>query len=350
MNIIKGTIRTLNLSFFRQDTSNFPTTVQNYYDRVALAQAIPFLPFRKWGQKKPLPKNRGKIIEFRRWGLLSPATTPLTEGITPVGSSLTYETIQATVSQYGDWIPITDQVQDLSIDPVLTEVIQGLGEQEGETLAILSRNQLLSGTNVNYAGGVASRSAVVAKVSAADYDKIIRKLKMKMAKRHTEIILPTVKVATQPIRAAYIAIVSPYTVTDLEQQLGNSGYVPKEKYAQGMAMEGEVGAYKEIRFIESTHAMAYEDAGGSVGSGCKSNNGTKTDVYVDLIFGKQAYGETMVGGKGSHRVIIKVHGDDDTTDTSDPLNQRGTGGWKTYYAAKILNDDWLNRYEHAVSA
>lgn len=342
--------KNFNLSFFRQDTSNFPTTLQNYYDRVALAQAIPFLPFRKWGQKKPLPKNNGKIIEFRRWGLLSPATTALTEGITPTGNALTYETLQATVAQYGDWIPITDQVQDLSIDPVLTEVVQALGEQEGETLAILSRNNLLSGTNVNYANAVAGRSSVVAKVSAADYDKIIRKLKMKMAKRHTEIIMPSVKVATQPIRAAYIAIVSPYTVTDLEQQLGASGYVSREKYSQGDALEGEVGSYKEIRFVESTHAMVYEDAGGNVASGCKSTTGTKSDVYVDLIFGKQAYGETMVGSKGTHHVIIKTHGDNDTNDTSDPLNQRGTAGWKNYYTSMILNDDWIVRYEHAVSA
>ncbi|MDO5116369.1 MAG: N4-gp56 family major capsid protein [Synergistaceae bacterium] len=341
-------IKLVNLCFFDVNTSNFPTEIKNYYDRVALAQAIPFLPFRKWGQKRPLPKNRGKVIEFRRWGLLAPATTPLSEGITPVGSSLSHETITATVAQYGDWIPLTDQVQDLAIDPVLTTVVQALGEQQGETLAILSRNQMMSGTNVNYAGGVAARSAVVAKVSAADYDRIIRKLKMKMAKRHTEIILPTVKIATQPIRAAYIAIVSPYTVTDLEAQLGSSGYVPREKYASGMALEGEVGAYKEIRFIESTHAMVYEDAGGDVASGCKSTSGTKTDVYVDLIFGKEAYGETMVGGKGTHSVIIKTHKDDDTSDTSDPLNQRGTAGWKDYYTAKILNDDWLVRYEHAV--
>lgn len=343
-------VRWLNLGFFDVNTKNYPSEVKNFYDRVALMTAIPFLPFRKWGQKRPMPKNKGKTIEFRRWGLLAPATTPLSEGITPIGSSLTYETITATVAQYGDWIPMTDQVQDLAIDPVLTTAVQNLGEQQGETLAILSRNQMVSGVNVNYASGVSARSAVVAKVSAADYDKIIRKLKMKMAKRHTEIILPTVKIETQPIRAAFIAIISPYTTTDLEQQLGSSGYVPAEKYASGVAMEGEVGAYKDIRFIESTHAMVYEDAGGSVATGCKSTGGTKADVYADLVFGKEAYGETMIGGKGTHSVIIKLHKDGDTSDTSDPLNQRGTAGWKDYYVAKILNDDWLVRYEHAVGA
>lgn len=344
------TIRVLNMRFFDVNTSNFPSVVQNYYDRVALKEAVHFLPFRQWGQKKPMPKNRGKIIEFRRWGLLAPATTPLTEGVTPIGSSLTYETIQATVAQYGDWVPMTDQVQDLAIDPVLTRAVERMGKQQGETLAILARNQMLAGTNVSYAGGVAGRTNVVAKVSAADYDKIIRKLKSKGAQRLTEVIEPSVKVATHPIRAAYIAIISPYTTTDLESQLG-TGYISAEKYPGGMGkIEGEVGAYKDIRFVESTHAMDYEDAGGNVASGCKSTSGTKSDVYVDLIFGEEAYGETMVGSKGTHRVIIKAKRDNDTTDVSDPLNQRGTVGWKDYYTCKILNDEWIVRYEHAVSA
>ena len=342
--------RRLNLSFFEVNTRNFPTEITNFYSRVAVTTALPFLPFRKWGQKRPLPKNKGKVISFRRWGVLAPATTPLTEGITPTGSSLDYETITATVQQYGDWIPLTDQVQDLAIDAELTQVVQQLGEQQGETLAILARNQMVAGVNVSYANKVTSRSEVVARVSADDYDRIILKLKMKLAKRHTEIIMPTVKIETKPIRAAYIAIISPYTTVELERQLGN-GYVPVANYASGVGvMEGEVGSYKEIRFIETTHAMVYEDAGGNVADGCKSTSGTKTDVYADLIFGKEAYGETMVGGKDTHTVIIKMHKDDDTSDTSDPLNQRGTAGWKDYYVAKILNDDWIVRYEHAVKS
>lgn len=343
-------VRRINLRFFDGiNTGNFPTEVRNFYDRVALAQAIPFLPFRKWGQKRPLPKNQGKVIEFRRWGLLAPATTPLTEGVTPAGEALTSETINATVAQYGSWSPLTDQVQTFAIDSALTEAVSALGEQEGETIAIVCRNEMVSGTNVSYANGVADRASVVAKVSAADYNKIIRKLKMKMAKRLTEIITPTAKVDTHPIRAAYIAIISPFTTSDLEDVLG-ADYTPVAKYSGEMGViDGEVGAYKELRFIESTHAMEFEDAGGTAAAGIKSTSGTKADVCCDLIFGKDAYGETTVGGAGTQKVIVKIHKDDDTMDTSDPLNQRSTCGWKTYYVNKILNDDWIVRYEHAVS-
>jgi N4-gp56 family major capsid protein len=36
--------------------------------------------------------------------------------------------------------------------------------------------------------------------------------------------------------------------------------------------------------------------------------------------------------------------------TADPLEQRATSGWKATFVAKILNDAFLVRVEHAVSA
>ena len=51
--------------------------------------------------------------------------------------------------------------------------------------------------------------------------------------------------------------------------------------------------------------------------------------------------------KGGIENIIKRAKD---SGTSDALNQRNTSGWKAYTVAKILNDDFLIRYEHGVTA
>ena len=107
----------------------------------------------------------------------------------------------------------------------------------------------------------------------------------------------------------------------------SSCLVPVERYAsQTGILDGEVGSYKGVRFIETTNGLNFPDAGGAVGStGNMSTGGTNLDVYATIIFAKNAYGEVPLSGTSS-AVIIKVHGDKDTSDTSDPLNQRGSAG------------------------
>ena len=57
-------LRLINIAFFdvaRMTTANSRTKIEDYYDRVALTKALPLLTFRKFGQKRPIPKS-GKII------------------------------------------------------------------------------------------------------------------------------------------------------------------------------------------------------------------------------------------------------------------------------------------------
>lgn len=313
----------------RVDTTTMPVKIQDYYDKVALEKAVPLLLYRKFAQVRPLPKNSGEIIRFKRWGSLAAATTPLEEGITPVGNSISVTEITATVSQYGDWVPVTDKVQLLHMDPILTEIVEQLGEQQGETMDVLMRDQLTAGSNVRNAAGVALRTDIAAKISTTDLDIAVRALKRANAKKITSIIKPSTGIATEPIRPGFVAICHPDTTHDLEAL--STGWVPVEKYAsQTGVMEGEVGAYRGVRFIETTNALVFRDAGGNVVAGMASEGGVKNDVYGTIIFAQNAYGEVPLSGSSSS-VIIKVHGDKDTSDTSDPLNQRGSAG-KHYYA------------------
>jgi len=329
------------------NTTTMPVKIQDYYDKVALEKAVPLLLYRKFAQIRPLPKNQGEIIRFKRWGSLSLATTPLTEGITPVGNSITVTEITATVEQYGDWVPVTDKVQLLYMDPILTEIVEQLGEQQGETMDVLMRDKLAAGSNVRYANAVDGRANVIALISATDIQVAIRALKNANARQITSIIKPSTGISTTPIRKAYVAICHPNTTHTLESL---EGWVPVEKYAsQTGVMDGEVGAYKGVRFIETTNALMVPDAGGDKGSGILSTTGVKADIYATIIFAQNAYGEVPLSGSSSS-VIIKVHGDKDTSDTSDPLNQRGSAGWKTMWTGKILNDSWMIRIEHAVAA
>jgi N4-gp56 family major capsid protein len=336
--------KAINLSFFTGETTlTARTKIEDYYDRVALTKALPLLVFRKFGQKRPIPKNQGKIIRFTRWGRLSVATTPLTEGVTPAGNTMSYSDITATLAQYGDWISITDQVTLLSIDPILTEAVSQLGYQEGETMDTLSRDNLMTGTNAIYATG-AARNAVLDKITLASIQKAVRALKVAMAKPIMKQVNATPKYSTSPIRPSYIGVCHVYAEQDIEDL---AGFVPVEKYAaQNDVMEGEFGSVAGVRFIATT--QGFESLGGGATSSTVKNTAGKADVYATIIFGEDAYGEVPLSGQSS-AVIVKAPSWTDSTNTADPLNQRSSAGWKAFMAFAILNDLWLARIEHAVS-
>ena len=336
-------MRQINLAFFDETTATARTKIEDYYDRVALTKALPLLVFRKFGQKRPIPKNQGKIIRFTRWGRLAAATTALTEGVTPTGNTMTYTDITATLAQYGDWLSITDQVTLLSIDPILTEAVSELGWQEGETMDTLSRNSIMTGSNAIYATG-AARNAVIDKITLASIQKAVRALKVAMAKPVMKQVNATVKYNTTPIRPSYIGVCHVYAEQDIEDL---TGFVPVEKYsAQNDVMEGEFGSVAGVRFIATT--QGFEALGGGGTSSTVKNTSGKADVYATVIFGDEAYGEVPLSGQSS-AVIVKAPQWTDSTNTADPLNQRSSAGWKAFYAFTILNDLWIARIEHAVS-
>ena len=311
-----------------------PAGVAAFYDRNLLERAMPSLVHDKFGQSRPVPANNSKVIKFRKYSALAAATTPLTEGTTPSGSQLSTTDITATLAQYGDYVTISDMVSMTVEDAVVTEATDILGEQAGDTLDIVYREILNAGTNVIYAGAIATptidtRVEVASKPLATDLDKVIKTLKGQNAKTFTQMISGSAKVNTYPIRPAFMAITHTDKVSDLE---GLTGWKSVEEYAsQGGVDANEAGAYKNIRFLETTNAKVFTAAGaGSV------------NVYSTLVFGKDAYGVVGLRGQRNIQTIVKPLGSGE-----DALNQRATVGWKALATAKILNDAFMVRYESA---
>jgi len=170
------------------------------------------------------------------------------------------------------------------------------------------------------------------KMIAAEVKEAVRTLKNNNTMRVTAMINPTTGIATEPVDAAFVGIVHPDTTFDLQDL---TGFTPVEKYASNSTvMEGEVGKIKEVRFVESTNAKVFAGAGAA-----------GIDVYATLIMGMNAYATTAINGE-SLRNIVKPLG---SAGSADPLDQRATSGWKATHVAKILNDDFIVRIEHAVS-
>lgn len=322
--------------------TQIPPGVQAFYDRNLLDRAKPSEVHGRFGQKRPLPKKSGTQIKFRKYSTLAAATTPLTEGVTPSGSSLSVTDITATPLQYGDFVTLTDLVDMQNQDPVVTEATDVLGDQMGLTIDIVRRDVLVAGTNVAYANGVANRAAVNSKITGVDLDKAIRFLKVQNAKYVKEGIMPSDKVGTGSVRKAFVAIVHPDVEFDLENI---AGYRSVSDYgSQEQVMDDEIGSYKNIRFVTSTTAKIFAGAG-ATGTTTYKNNGTAYDVYATLIIADNAYGLCPLAGQ-EKVTVVKPLG---SAGSADPLDQRSTVGWKAMTTTKILQDAWLIRIESAAS-
>lgn len=321
-------------------TANITPAIQAYYDRNLLERAVPADVHGRFGQVRPIKMRSGNQIKFRRYEALTVSTTPLVEGVTPGGSSLTTTDITATLAQYGDYVTITDMVDMTNQDPVLTEAGEVLGEQGGTTVDQVRRDVLVAGTNVIYTNGVA-RNTLNTVISTIALRTAIRALNRQNAKFVKNMVTATDGVGTKPIRPAYISIIHPDTEAQLESL---TGYIPVTEYSSAMkGEEDEVGAWRNVRFFTSTNAKVFLAGGAAVAAdGMISAGGVNNDVYATLIIGANAYGVCPLSGKAMEN-IIKPLG---SGGTADPLNQRSTSGWKATTTTKILNDAWMTRIEH----
>lgn len=294
---------------------------KTFYERTLLERLLPNLVFASYGQKKPMPKKEGDTVNFRKFNSLGVATTPLTEGVTPDGNSLSITAITATVAQYGDYLQFSDKIDMVGIDPVITEANELLGEQAGLTIDTLVRDVVVAGTNVQYAGGRASRATVAATdvLTSTEIKKAVRTLRKNFVK---------------PLSGGcYVGIIGAYAEYDL---MNDAKWEDVSKYNKAeQIFNGEIGRLYGVRFVRAGNTKIWTGAGAA-----------SCDVHATMILGRDAYGVIDISGSSKPEVIVKPHG---SSGTSDPLNQRATSGWKCMFTTKILNDLCMVRIEHGVT-
>lgn len=242
-----------------------------------------------------------------------------------------------------DVVEITDVVADLAEDPVLQDASMLCGEQAAETIESLLWDVIIGGTNVYFANGSA-RGDVNSVISLNKQRAITRHLKSERAKKVTSMLSSSVKYGTEAVDAAFLA----FAHTDCEADIrGLAGFTPTEKYGSMKALPYEIGKVEDVRYIMTPIMAPVADAGGTAATNTTvSTTGTASDVYPIVYVGKEAYGHVALKGPEAIAPMIRNPG---TIDSSDPLGQKGSVGWKTYHKAMILNQAWMVRLEVAVS-
>lgn len=305
-----------------------------------LERATPLILIERFAQGRPLEKNNTKTQIFRRYNSLTAATTPLTEGVTPSGQAGTKTDVSVTLNQYGDFVEITDVIQDTHEDPVLQEYMGITGEQAAETVELINFGVIKGGTGVTYANG-AARSAVNTALTLTLQRKALRSILRQNGKRHTRMLTGSPNHNTSPVAPCFVGLCH----TDMSSAIRDmTGFVPVEKYGTQQALPGEIGAVEEVRYCASSLYTPWADAGGAKGT-MISTTGTSADVYPVIYLAQNAFGVVPLKGK---KAITPMVLNPNTPRGGDQLGQRGSVGWKTMYAAVILNDAWMHRVECAV--
>lgn len=224
--------------------------MKTYYSDYLIDNAEPALVHDMFAQKVNIPTGNGKTIQFRKYNPLGKLTTPMAEGVTPTGQTMSASTVEATVAQYGGYVEFTDMLLMTAVDNNLCMATKLLGSQAGRTLDTITREVLVGGTNVQYGDGqVSARHLLVG--GREDYSDnhyltvdAVRRAVLFLKKQNAE-----------KINGSYIAIVHPDCVYDL---MSDENWRHPHQYASPEEIyEGEIGRIEGVRFIESSEAKVF---------------------------------------------------------------------------------------------
>ena len=240
---------------------------------------------------------------------LDPNTTPLDEGVTPDGQTLDTAYQEFTARQYGDVVRMSDVFANMHPEDVINGAVEKVRRAASESIDALAQ----ATWNSKPAGETVLTASGSGEIYVPDVPKAVAILSARSVGRLGG-------VSTSEFGDAggtYFGIAHPFVVHDLKESIN---WVETAKYAQPLALlNGEVGMYRGVRFIESAEATV--DAG----------------VFRTFIAGKHA-----LAWSDPNLISYHMAGFEDSD--SDPLAQRASVGWKGYVGGALVSEFGGPRY------
>ncbi len=294
------------------------TPVQVYYDKVFLDRAKIELRHDFGAQVKNVPLNSGAVVRWTRFSPLALITTALSEATNPAEVAMTATNVSATLAEYGNVTNVSSLFSMTQIDVDLKEHIEVHGQNAGESIDVLIRNELHSGSTVQIVTGATLITDIhlTDVFTGLEVRRAVRTLKINKAQRFES--------------GLFRGIIGPANSYDL---FGNSEWLDAHRYTTSDAIErGVVGKLHGVEFVETNNQYV------ALSGGFSTSTTNVANVYSTFIFGKNAYGVVNLGSITAPVVIVKNPG---PNDTSNPLNMFSTVGWKMPFATKTLNSAWI---------
>lgn len=348
--------------------------VNVYYERLWLENQAPVCPYFAGTKKGRLEKKAGTAtVNFRRFDEINPgasgtaapsALSELTGNATYMqsrnSSALSMTDVTATVSKYGQFVILNEEVNLFIPNEMGSKVVMELGRAAGKGLNRLQRDIAEDNLTKVYAGGAASDGAVTSAITMTEIRKVINTLVTNNARDFTPMTAGSDRVGSTPLLPGFWAITHPDAAADIEQI---SGFKGVETYAGHVdTVPGEFGALQgagfAVRFIQTPESTVDAAAGGTVGStGLAGSSGV--DLYNTVIYGQDALGSLGLGlehtdgiyraGEGGIQGVELIEKPLGSGGTSDPYNEISTLAWKAFHGGALLNSAWGRVVRHGAT-
>lgn len=353
--------------------SNFASTVPGPVNFVNMEQLLSAarkrLPYFNGTLPGKLEKAQGSAsVKWRRIENLTAVTTALgesTEATTPAfgnGRSTVRPTITditVAIQKFGNGIDTTEEIDLFNVNSNTLALMDTLGANAGESLNTLQRDAFTNGATtivVNTPNGnagtarAATYSSVANSIALNDIKNVVNQLNRNSAMRFTPAGFGSTNVGTQPIRQSYYGICH----VDVEEDIrGLTGFIPVEQYGGYTETEpGEFGAVGGVRWCSTEIAPLISD-GSTESAVAGSYNGSSAilhHVYRTFIYGREAVGSIGLGEQHAKEIYMMydrvptveiIQHKPGSSGIADKFNEVGSLVWKSWYAGKVLNANWI---------
>jgi len=202
--------------------------------------------------------------------------TELTEGTAIPETKFTISQGELTVTEYGNSVPFSSKLDDLSLQPVKDVIKKVLKNDASKAFDILARAQF-DASPLTVASATATDAVVLETTGTCTVTNNVA-----LGKDHIKAIVDTMKERNIPTFSAgdYFAIGRPTTFRQLKNDLESIHQYVDAGFR--MIMNGEIGRYEGVRFIEQTNIAATTNF---------ATNGKSDDVH---FFGEDTVAEAIV--------------------------------------------------------
>ena len=289
------------------------STLKTFYDTELLENARVEMFYAQFAKKQPLPKGRGRTVEWRKWNTFAKASK-LVEGVIPTGQTFGQSSKTGAIDQYGTYATVSDVLELHAYDDVILGATEEMGASAAETQETLIRDGLLVNTNVMYCDNITLATGEVAgtPTTPASMEASATVMSMLTPAMVNKVVTKMKKDRVPRINGKYYAVIHPSVAEDLRK---SKEWIESHKYASPEEIyNGEIGELHGVRFIENVFAPVLG------GNDYKNKAGNVT--YATYFFGKDAFGIIDPEG-GALQMIVKNKGE-----VGGPLEQFSTIGYK----------------------
>lgn len=291
-------------------TSNFGALVQELVAKAAedelRSNLVHTLPSNLY---LPLKQITGtNLVRLARYADAAAVTTALTEGSPPTAQALTIASEAFSATQLGGVFEITDLAQLDSPHDLIAINAERAGRQAALSMDDLVKEIINAGTSVQYVTATSRATLATSHIiTAAQVKKMVALLTTNNVPRFPD--------------GFYRAFIHPLAAYDLMADTAAGGWQDALKYSSNVPLlTGEIGAIAGVRFLETSAAKRYIDAGV-----------TSADVFSTVFIGPKAY--AISDSQSLAAYYVPAGGDH-----SDPIAQLAKIGWKVRFGACLVDE------------